>query len=199
MKLSAPTARQSGAVLIVALIVLVVLSMLGIAGVRGVALEERMSSNTLDRNLAFQIAEAALREGERIALDQAKKKNAGFSSGASTCDAPECSNGLCKPLPADCATPLWLQEAPPASRTPDAAPAIWRLVTDGEGSTLIASLGALQSDFAPAFIVEHLGSTFPADPSRPRNALVAKRYRITATSGGEGRAAVMLQSIYSAR
>jgi len=191
--------RQSGAVLIVALIMLIILTLLGIAGVRGVALEERMTSNTLDRNLAFQIAEAALREGERIALDQAKKKNAGFTAGTSSCAEPECSSGLCRPLPQDCDVPLWLQEAPPASRTPDSLPAIWQIVDDSDDSTLIASLGALQRDFAPAYIVEHLGNTFPADPARPRNALVAKRYRITATSGGEGRAAVMLQSIYSAR
>lgn len=194
-----PIRRQSGAVLIVALIILVVLTMLGIAGVRGVALEERMASNTLDRNLAFQIAEAALREGERIALDQAKKKNVGFSADPSTCENPECNNGLCKPVPQDCDTPLWLQESPPASRTPDTAPSIWQIVTDGDDSTLIADLSTLQNDFAPAYIIEHLGSNFPADPARPQNALVAKRYRITATSGGEGRAAVMLQSIYSAR
>lgn len=193
------TQRQAGAVLIVALIVLVVLTMLGVAGVRGVALEERMASNTLDRNLAFQIAEAALREGERVALDQAKKRNAGFSASASSCDSPECSNGLCKPLPQSCATPLWAKEAPPASRNPESAPAIWQIVAEEDDTGLIASLGSLQNDFAPAYIVEHLGNTFPADPARPRNALVAKRYRITATSGGEGRAAVMLQSIYSAR
>lgn len=191
--------RQTGAVLIVALIILVILTMLGVAGVRGVALEERMTSNTLDRNLAFQVAEAALREGERVALEQAKTANVGFPASASTCDSPECSGGLCKPLPQDCDTPLWFQEAPPTALDADPAPSIWQVVTDGDDSTLLADLSTLQSDFAPAFIVEHLGNTFPANPAKPQQALIAKRYRITATSGGEGRAVVMLQSIYSAK
>lgn len=56
--------NQHGAALIIALIFLVILTLLGIvaAGVSG--LEERMAGNTRDRDLAFEAAEAALRDAE---------------------------------------------------------------------------------------------------------------------------------------
>ena len=56
--------RERGASLVVALIFLVIMAMLGVtvAGVTG--LEERMASNTRDRDLALQAAEAALHDAE---------------------------------------------------------------------------------------------------------------------------------------
>lgn len=59
-----PARRTRGASLIVALIFLVILAMLGVtvAGVAG--LEERGASNTRDRDLALQAAEAALHDAE---------------------------------------------------------------------------------------------------------------------------------------
>lgn len=57
--------RQSGAVLIIGLILLVVLTLLGVQGMRTNVAQERMAFNMRERNLAFQAAEAALREGER--------------------------------------------------------------------------------------------------------------------------------------
>lgn len=57
--------RQSGAVLVIGLIILVVLTLLGVQSMRTNVAQERMASNMRDRNVAFQAAEAALREGER--------------------------------------------------------------------------------------------------------------------------------------
>lgn len=57
--------RQRGVVLIVALVVLLLLSILGISGMQGTVMQERMAGNALDRGLAFQAAEAALRAGEQ--------------------------------------------------------------------------------------------------------------------------------------
>jgi type IV pilus assembly protein PilX len=51
-------------VLIVGLILLMVITLLALAGIQGVSLQERMSGNAYDRNLAFQSAEAALRYAE---------------------------------------------------------------------------------------------------------------------------------------
>lgn len=59
-----PAARQHGTVLVVSLIMLLLLTMLGLSSMRGTTLEERMAGNMRDQNLAFQAAEAALREGE---------------------------------------------------------------------------------------------------------------------------------------
>lgn len=56
--------RQQGSVLIVSLIILMVLTLIGITGMRTTLLEEKMASNSFDRNTAFQAAEAALRNGE---------------------------------------------------------------------------------------------------------------------------------------
>jgi type IV pilus assembly protein PilX len=58
-------------VLIVALVLLLVLSVLGISSMQGTVMQERMAGNTFDRALAFQAAEAALREGELAAQDPA--------------------------------------------------------------------------------------------------------------------------------
>lgn len=53
---------QRGVTLIVALIFLTILMLLGIAVARTTSMEERMAGNTRDRDLAFQAAEAAMRD-----------------------------------------------------------------------------------------------------------------------------------------
>ena len=58
--------RESGSALVVSLILLVVLTMLGVQGMRTNVMQERMAGNMRERSLAFQAAEAALREGERL-------------------------------------------------------------------------------------------------------------------------------------
>ncbi|MGF1546147.1 MAG: PilX N-terminal domain-containing pilus assembly protein [Thiotrichales bacterium] len=55
--------RQQGFTLIVALIVLMVITLTAMSAVRSVTLEERMIANDRDRGLAFQAAEAAVRDG----------------------------------------------------------------------------------------------------------------------------------------
>ena len=57
--------RQTGMALITGLIFMVVLTLLALAAMRTTTLEERMSGNARDRDLAFQSAEAALRAGEQ--------------------------------------------------------------------------------------------------------------------------------------
>ena len=61
--------RQSGAVLAIALIFLVVLTLLGITGAQNTVLEERMTGNYRDRQIAFEAAETALRVAEKALLD----------------------------------------------------------------------------------------------------------------------------------
>lgn len=59
-----PAGRQKGSVLLVSLIMLLLLTLVAVAGMQGTILQERMTGNLKDRNLAFQAAEAALRDGE---------------------------------------------------------------------------------------------------------------------------------------
>ena len=56
--------RQRGAALVIALIMLLVMTVLGLAAMQITRMEERMAGNTRDLNLAFQGAEAGLRDSE---------------------------------------------------------------------------------------------------------------------------------------
>lgn len=59
-----PINRERGAAMVVALVMLLVLTLLATASARMTLMEERMTGNTQDRNIAFQAAEAGLRAGE---------------------------------------------------------------------------------------------------------------------------------------
>jgi type IV pilus assembly protein PilX len=60
--------HQRGAVLVVSLLMLLVMTILGVAAMQMTRFEERMAGNSRDINIAFQGAEAGLRDGEsRIA------------------------------------------------------------------------------------------------------------------------------------
>lgn len=80
---------QQGASLIVVLILLLVMTLLGLAVLRSTLMEERMSSNLLDRSIAFQAAESALRQGEAIAAAQPVIPAAGCTAGV--CALPDAS------------------------------------------------------------------------------------------------------------
>ena len=85
-----PTARDQGGIsLVVVLVLLVAVSVLGIAVLRSSAMQERMSANLRDRNLAVQTTEAALRYAQQQVL------GAGAWDTALP-DATSCANqGIC--------------------------------------------------------------------------------------------------------
>lgn len=66
MKYQNAHTAQRGAVLVVSLILLLVMTILAIAASQGTRMQERMSGNMRDSDLAFQAAEAALRESENF-------------------------------------------------------------------------------------------------------------------------------------
>lgn len=75
--------RQRGAALVIALIMLLVMTVLGIAAMQITRMEERMAGNSRDLNLAFQGAEAGLRDSEaRIAA---------LTSRPAPCATPPCT------------------------------------------------------------------------------------------------------------
>jgi len=59
---------QQGSALIVALVFLLVMTLIGTTAMQGTSQQETMAGNVRNRNLAFQAAEAALRDAEN-ALD----------------------------------------------------------------------------------------------------------------------------------
>jgi type IV pilus assembly protein PilX len=106
LRASTPPQRQRGAVLIVALLFLVILTMLGLTAMSGTTMEERMSGNTRDINIALQAAEAALRDARRdinrrplvgVARDTAQSVFGDVSGALGTCSSVEKSKGLCRP------------------------------------------------------------------------------------------------------
>ncbi len=56
--------RNSGSALIIALVILMVMTLIGLTSMNTSILEERMAGSMFNRNLGFQAAESALREGE---------------------------------------------------------------------------------------------------------------------------------------
>ena len=93
--------RQKGASLLIGLIFLFILTMLGLTALRVATLEERMSGNARDRSIAFQAAEAALRDAEHDIRCQkydgaaaSTLRTIGCISGAVGADK-DCSTGLC--------------------------------------------------------------------------------------------------------
>ncbi len=83
---STPIPKQSGVVLVVSLVMLLLLTLIALTGMQTTGLEEKMVTNMRDNNIAFQAAEAALRDAEKDLL-------AGRPS-ITAFDA-SCTNGLC--------------------------------------------------------------------------------------------------------
>jgi len=63
--------RQSGSALVIALVFLLLMTLIGVTAMQTTTLQERMAGNERDRNLAFQAAEAALREAEEWVANNA--------------------------------------------------------------------------------------------------------------------------------
>ncbi len=163
--------RQSGSVLVVGLIILLALTLLGIAGMQTTTMEERMAGNTRNRDLAFQAAEAALREGESFLQ-------------AAFLPPFENSNGLYQyPDPASVEEPLW--------KSID-----WSAEADDHIEYAEDIEGVAQN---PRYIIEELppkaepGSSLAADEPVSES----KLYRVTARAvGGTEKAVVILQTTY---
>ena len=63
---SKPARAERGAALVTSLVLLLVLTVIGVTAMMMTRMQERMAGNTRDLNLAFQGAEAALRDGESM-------------------------------------------------------------------------------------------------------------------------------------
>jgi len=120
-----PVADQQGATLAIVLIFLVLVTLVGVTAMTTTTMEERMAGNLKDRNLAFQAAEAGLRDAKldisggvvsgaaaTLARSPIISGATGFGNAAST--FPSCSNvGLCLPsslaYPASALNATWVQ------------------------------------------------------------------------------------------
>jgi len=178
---------QRGAVLVVAMVLLLIMSLMAAASMRGTLMQERMSANTHDRDLAFQSAEAGLKMGEQQAENWVK---GGASPAWPSCQSPS-SAGLYRNIDAQCPQPLW--EGP----SPGESGSFWHDAnTHSGGSDIHFTNDGLS--LAPFYIVELISEHAPCQIDAPDTNTSCKRFRVTASSrSADGRSQVILQSIYA--
>ncbi len=169
--------RQQGVALIVALIFLAVLAILGVAIARNSSMEERMAGNTRDRDLAFQAAEAALKDAD---ADLPCFVNP---------SSPPCPNP--NPNPFDGSTPGLITYVANAND-----PAYWRAYNwDAASQEATAALANVEAK--PRYVIEKKPNTIipPVPPSVTPTTV--QHFRVTARGvGGSADTIVILQSEY---
>ncbi|AHK80446.1 hypothetical protein M911_16365 [Ectothiorhodospira haloalkaliphila] len=160
---------QKGSALIVSLVLLLVITLLAVAGMQNTTLQERMSGNYRDRDLAFQAAEYALRSGE------ARLEAATLPSFGGT------EPGLIQVLPGGHAVQVWNGYS-------------W----DSASATPVHT-AAFDVASAPRYVVEQLPPMPDPQSSLAVDEPVGdiEVFRITArATGGTADAVVILQSTY---
>jgi len=170
-------ARQEGAILVVTLVLLLILTMIGVTVSRMQTVEERMSRNEQNRDLAMQASEAALRNAEAAVLDAIYTN---FAQNA---------NGLFTLIPANgsIVDQLYAGTAPAGAVLTYAGPALANVPLAQQPQFVIESLPPV------AMPGDNLGQVGAANNPVPP----VKIYRVTARAvGGDGTATVTLQSIY---
>jgi type IV pilus assembly protein PilX len=189
-----PVSAERGVVLIVGLILLIVMSLLGLTSIKLATTDERLVAQSYDRGLAFQAAEAALREAEQLITDSgAPTPNPNTECSLQTNGKPK-SIQICGVLTDVTTKPRWMDDS--FTGWVNAAE-----VSIPTGSDTIM--------ITPQYFVEYLGNDFPCeivakDLASPASS-ICKRYRVTAkvgdlvgnNKGNSGRASVMLQSLFS--
>jgi type IV pilus assembly protein PilX len=182
--------RQEGISLIVSMIFLTIVSLLAIVAIRGVTTQERMAGNTQDWNLAFQAAEAALRDAEEDIRASGRIRDIeGFIYGCDKGTLPQDDRmqGLC--LPAEEGVPTWQE------------PTVWRdnsgiglnngnvnnKLTSVAYGTFTKAARLPEVNTPPRYIIEALGPA-GANSSRSRGygdgSPTYHAYRITAIGFG---------------
>ena len=176
-----PALRQRGLALVAVMLLLMVAMLMAVAGLRTVNLEERMAGHARDRQVAFQMAEAALRDGEQMIAGDTDGPFVLLRPGQFT---TACSNALCRSTPGGASAWTTFTEADWAGAKTWAYGA----------ATGAASLAGAVS--APRLAIEYQGTAQPIEPGRPCVAL----FLITARARGATAAAeVILQSVYRHR
>lgn len=182
-------AAERGAALLVALILLVVITLVGLAAIGTTLIQDKAASNQYDRQIAFQGAEAALREAQ-VAIQTA----------TATLPAPAGFEDCSSPTPAG--PPVNVCQSDPFK---DSNPNVQ--IAAVPASAYSAALAAAQ----PQYVVQYLGQ-FPVPKPKarqiggqqqygwPTQTELADYYRITARSGDPtkvtGRSIVTLQSTF---
>lgn len=161
--------KQQGVVLAVGLIMLLLMTIIGVTGMQTTTLQEKMTGNFRDRNLAFQSAEAALRDAEQ------------YLRNTSIIPAFNGSNGLYQP--ASDGFDVWLDSEIDWADTSSSV----------QYSSTISNVSS-----QPLYIIEELPPVAdPTSSLEAGTTLTSKFYRVTSyATGGTDSAVVILQSVY---
>lgn len=160
---------QKGVALVTGLIFLVVLTLISVAAIRSTSLEERMAGNARDQNIAFQAAEAAVRDAMK-SLGTGVPPASGFVVG--------CAAGLCENDPI---TPVWTTITANNEWTSNKTLAYSGPALTFGNSTSVA--------IQPRYIIELVvGSNIPSGESASEGAgssgTLVSSYRVTARGWG---------------
>lgn len=161
--------NQRGVALFVSLILLLVLTLIAVSSMQSNVLEERMAGNMRDQDLAFQAAEAALRDGEAFLQTPILPSFDG-------------TNGNYMPVD------------PSAGEAP-----LWEKVDWSDASKVHTYNGPSLSGVAskPEYVVEEMPSTASGGSLASDTPGIHEMYRVTARAeGGSKTAVVILQSTY---
>lgn len=181
------SSRQRGISLLPVLLFLLIMAVLGLSALSSGVMEERMVGNAKDMNLAFQAAEAGLRDAE---------SDIAVNITTATAFTSACTNGLC---------------TPPSTWAPPTSADISRAV-DWSNPALIRGYGAYTSAAAlpdvasqPVYVIERLPS-LPITPGGSVGLGLAPpgaggtAYRITVlATGARPETRVTLQSTFVMR
>lgn len=193
--------HQNGSVLLISLIMLLILTVIGIASISGVTMSEKMANSQRDYDVAFEMAEAALVEGEQwvdandFGVDAADMQS---SCTGTKCWKSDCTNGLCFNGTYPVGSGKLCELTPPAKD-------VWKEKSywDSKAKTYSLSVSGVEK---PRYLIEFICYT-PKDPSSDQKIISqppdykdwVKFYRITALGFGTNPdTRVMLQSTYRA-
>jgi len=161
-------AHQSGAVLIISLIMLLLLMLIGTTSMQSTSLEEKMAGNMRDKNLAFQVAESALKAAEASLAVLPIFSNAG-------------TDGFYSETP-----------TPDLSETKIVKDSFW--TANPVATSTVTGLG--NGIATPKYIIQKMGVA--DCPGAAVGTLGCTNFRITTrATGGSTNAVVILESIYS--
>jgi type IV pilus assembly protein PilX len=173
-------APQHGATLVVVMLLLLVSMLMALASVKTANLEERMAGHTRDRAMAFQLAEAALRDGEQMIADDTDGPFRPLRPNEFTA---ACTGGLCR-------------SSPGAPRWTSFTEADWTGAKTWAYGAATGAAAPAGGATAPRYAIEYQGTTQPIEPGKPCIAL----FLVTARARGDNPATdIVLQSVYRHR
>lgn len=164
-----PVAPQRGVVLVIALVMLVMMTLMALSAAQITGLNERMVGFARDRDVAFQAAEAGLREGERVLQ-------------LASLPAFDGTAGL-YPTLAPGTTPRW--------KTID-----WATSSVGYGGSITGVSAAPRYVVEEIVFLPEAGESLDAAEAESTNAYYRVTARAV---GGEGNTVVVLQTTYRRR